>query len=124
ENLQNLTQDDKVEIILSPSNNGSGYILSFSPVGTPNYKKYDKTKISEWTPHGIKYSINKVQNYWGVEISIPFSSMNINLLKEKEIWSIRITRFKISGTPETSFWAMDVTGYHSEKNLGKIVMNP
>ncbi|HOK56118.1 MAG TPA: sugar-binding protein [bacterium] len=125
ENLQNLTSDDKVEIILSPSGNGSGYVLSFSPVGNPVYKKYDKTKqVSEWNPYGIKYAVNKVQNYWGIEISLPFSSMNISSPKEKEIWSIRITRFKTSGIQETSFWAMDITGYHSEKNLGKIVLNP
>ncbi|MCX7916830.1 MAG: hypothetical protein N2589_01690 [bacterium] len=125
ENLQNLTQEDKVEITFSPPSNGSGYILSFSPVGTPTFKKYDTTKqVSDWNPLGIKYSISKAQNYWGVEISLPFSSLNISCPKEKEIWNIRITRIKASGIQETSFWAMDITGYHSEKNLGKVVLNP
>jgi hypothetical protein len=125
ENLQNLTSEDRVEIIISPSGNSSGYILSFSPIGSSVYKKFDKYKqIYEWNPSGIKYSIYKVQNYWGIEISLPFSTMNVNFPKENEVWSLRITRVKASGIQETSFWSMDITGYHNEKDLGKIVFVP
>ncbi|MCM8760481.1 MAG: hypothetical protein NC832_02035, partial [Candidatus Omnitrophica bacterium] len=123
EDIEKISSEDRIEIIISPPGDGSGFIMSFSPAGTPVYKKYDaKRQVSSWNISEIRYAGIKRENYWSLEIAIPFHL--IKYPKEKEVWEIRITRIKASGTKEASFWAMDATGYHQERGMGKVVFLP
>ncbi|MFN4228111.1 MAG: sugar-binding protein [Candidatus Ratteibacteria bacterium] len=121
--IEKLSHEDTIEINISPPNQGSGFIVFFSPVGTLTCKKYDaKKQISNLNIEDIKYASIKKENYWSFEMVIPFYL--IKKPKENEIWDIRITRIKTSGTKETSFWARDADGYHQEKGMGKILFIP
>ncbi|MCX8083210.1 MAG: hypothetical protein N3D17_07490 [bacterium] len=123
EDVEKLSSEDRVEIIISPAGNGNGFIMSFSPSGTPIYKKYDSAKqVSQWDASEIKWEGIKKETYWSMEIAIPLHL--IKTPKEKEVWDIRINRIKASGNKETSFWAMDSSGYHQEKEMGKVVLLP
>jgi len=124
ESTHNLSPEDCIEIILSPGRpDSSGFFMAFYPAGTPRYKRYDK-QIYEWNPHGIRCETVRRENDWSMEISVPLSEIETKYPSEKSLWNVRFTRIKESGTKETSFWAMDTTGYHSEKGLGKIVITP
>lgn len=123
EDVEKLTSEDRLEIIISPPGDSSGFIMSFSPAGLPVYKRFDANRnVSQWNPSGIKIEGIKKETYWSMEIAIPLYLIQIP--KEKDVWNIRITRIKASGTKETSFWAMDTTGYHQEKEMGKVVFLP
>lgn len=123
EAIEKLSSEDRIEVLISPPGDGSGFIMSFSPSGEPVYKRYDARKqVSQWYVSDIKYAGIKKETYWSMEIAVPLYL--IKLPKEKEVWNIRLTRIKASGTRETSFWAMDTTGYHQEKDMGKVVFIP
>lgn len=123
EDIEKLSAEDRIEIIISPPGNSSTFIMSFSPAGSPVYKRYDaKKNVYQWNVSDIKYACMKKENYWSLEVSLPFYLIKIP--KGKEVWDLRITRIKASGTKETSFWAMDFSGYHQEKELGKVVFLP
>lgn len=126
EDMQKLSEQDRLEIIFSPAKeDSSGFIMTFCPEKNPLYQRYDREKqVSAWSPSGIRHSVLKGDRFWSVEIAIPFSSMDVKYPSTRELWDIRITRTKASGTQETSFWATDTTGYHSEKGFGKIVLIP
>lgn len=125
ESTQKLMPSDRMEIILSPGkSDSSGFFMTFSPAGTPQYKRYDRQSSYNWQPAGIKYETAKRAADWSMEIALPLSAIETPYPAEKSLWEIRFTRIKESGLKETSFWANDTTGYHSEKGLGKIIVMP
>ncbi|MCM8784779.1 MAG: hypothetical protein NC827_04985 [Candidatus Omnitrophica bacterium] len=120
DSVEKLSPEDVIEINISPPNDGSCFIISFSPAGTLTYKKYDaKKQVTNMNISEIRYASMKKENYWSFEAIFPFNL--IKKPKENDVWDIRITRIKTTGTKEISFWAMDATGYHQEKGMGKIL---
>ncbi|MFH1904456.1 MAG: sugar-binding protein [bacterium] len=119
-----LFKDDCIVILLDTNRdkntffdifiNGQGAINDAKCEGKNPWRDRDK----KWNSKA-KVSTKIENSYWGVEMSIPFSSLNTTV-KERDFWGICLGRIE-QNKKEASLWQPMESGFHNAKEFGRIV---
>lgn len=125
---QALSEDDTIEIQIAKEPSGSPYYSVTIPgKGQPSFKKIlDSGNVVPWPAHNIECASGKDKEHWMAEVSIPFTSLGSKSPTSSagEKWYMRIIRIKVSGKPETSYWAADASGYNKKEGFGELILIP
>ena len=117
-------EDDAIEIFLDTNHDKNSYYhLITNSIGTQfnqlrnTAKRITTPKDEKWNANWeIKTSVE--ENYWAVEIAIPFKELGIKSPKSGEVWGVNFAR-SYRGR-ECSQWSCTFGGNHTPKRFGNV----
>jgi len=107
--------DDCIEFFFVPGDLDIYYQI----IVTPREICYDafKREPPKWNPqYDVATAIG--QNYWNVEIAIPFREIDVNTPQTKMNWRINFNRARRAGEKEISGWAFMDGSHHQPERFG------
>ena len=114
--------DDCVEIFLDTNLDHKTYYHVISNAAAARYEEYGFHNYQAWNPEWL-VAADVQDDYWTLEMAIPFSSMNVNAPSPNTIWGFNANRQQWAPSEQSS-WAETRNSFHEPAAFGQLIFVP